>query len=79
MLAELTRQVQPSNRNVMLYASAGVVLIAAVFAGMIFRHRQQLNEVTLPITTMATANGAKAKSSLKRSERIRQKLPNRHL
>ena len=60
VLAELTRQVQPSNRNVMLYASAGVILIAAVFAGMMFRHRQQPNEGTLPITTMATANGAKA-------------------
>ena len=60
VLAELTRQVQPSNRNVMLYASAGVVLIAAVFAGMIFRDRQQPNEGTLPITTMATANSAKA-------------------
>jgi len=60
VLAELTRQVQPSNRNVMLYASACVVLIAAVFAGMIFRDRQQPNEGTLPITTMATANSAKA-------------------
>ena len=60
VLAELTRQVQPSNRNVMLYASAGVVLIAAaVFASMIFRHRQQPYEVTLPLNPVATANGAK--------------------
>jgi hypothetical protein len=59
VLAELTKQVQPSNRNVMLFASAGVVLIAAVFAGMMFRHRQQPNEGTLPISTVATANDAK--------------------
>jgi len=58
VLAELTRQVQPSNRSVMLYASAGVVLIAALFAGMIFRHRQQRYKVTLPITPVATANAA---------------------
>ena len=60
VLAELTRQVQPSNRNVMLYASVGVVLIAAVFAGTMFRHRQQPSEGTLPISTVATANDAKA-------------------
>jgi FOG: Ankyrin repeat len=59
VLAELTSQVQPSNRNVMLYASAGVVLIAAVFVSIMFRHQQQRNEVTLPITPVATANGAK--------------------
>ena len=58
VLAELTRQVQPSNRNVMMYASTGVVRIAAVLASMMFRNRQQPNEVTLPITPVATANAA---------------------
>jgi hypothetical protein len=40
----------------MLYASAGVVLIAALFASMMFRYRQQRNEETLPITPAVTAN-----------------------
>jgi len=58
VLAELTRKVQPSNRNVVLYASAGVVLIAVVFASLMFRHRQQRDEVTRTTTPLATVNSA---------------------
>jgi hypothetical protein len=58
--------------------TAGVILIAAVFAGMMFRHRQQSNQSTLPITTMATAT-VQSEVFSETLEAETTKLPNRHL